>query len=182
LAGFKIDFMIKKWKKISEVPYNTEYRKMSKVKYLMPDGKTKNYDVIQGKNIAAIVAFTLENKIILVKQYRPGPHKILLELPAGVIEPKENPKKAVARELLEETGYKGNIKFVGTSLMGGYNKSIRYSYVATDCVKVAEPTPDEYEYVEPVVVNLDQFCKQLRAGRLTDVATGYLVLDYLKLL
>ncbi len=56
------------------------------------------------------VCFVLFNenkeKVILVKQFRPGPKGHTLEIVAGLIDPGENPEEAVFRELLEETGYR----------------------------------------------------------------------------
>ena len=46
-----------------------------------------------------------KEKVILVKQYRPGPKGYIVEICAGLIDPGENPDEAVFRELREETGY-----------------------------------------------------------------------------
>ncbi|MCS7091744.1 MAG: NUDIX hydrolase [Patescibacteria group bacterium] len=49
---------------------------------------------------AGILAITKDRKVILVKQYRPGPKEVLLELPGGYVDPNEEPEKTMERELL----------------------------------------------------------------------------------
>ena len=70
-----------------------------------PPGGGKPHYLIQGKDFVVIVAVTRDNRILLVRQYRPPVAAMTLELPAGHVEPGETPKQAARRELLEETGY-----------------------------------------------------------------------------
>ena len=69
-----------------------------------PGGGQPHYS-IQGKDFVVIVAVTPDNRILLVRQYRPAVAAMTLELPAGHVEPGETPEQAARRELLEETGY-----------------------------------------------------------------------------
>ncbi len=74
---------------------------------LLPNGLTISpFYVNHLPNFAVVVAVTPdpERKVVLVRQYRHGAGKVLLELPAGCIEAGEEPEIAAARELLEETG------------------------------------------------------------------------------
>lgn len=174
--------MIKKWKKIKEVPYQTEYRKISKVTYRLPNNKLGNFDIIKSKDTACIVALTSDKKVIIAKQYRPGPKKILYELPAGAIEQGEKPIDGARRELLEETGYTGKIQFIGKSYRSAYREGKTYSFVALDCKKIKEPQLDEKEFIHVELVSLKKFREILKKGLGTDIGAAYQVLDYLKLL
>jgi len=118
----------------------------------------------------------------LAKQFRPGPEKILLEMPGGTVDTGEDPEKAIKRELLEETGYTGDFKFIGASLDCAYSTMIRYNFVALGCHKIQEQKLEENEFIEVVEVSLNDFRKHLRKGELTDIESGYLGLDFLGML
>jgi len=174
--------MISVWNKLSEEGYRAGFRRMLKRVYELPDGRIDNYDIKLEQNSACIVPMTVEGTIILTKQFRPGPEKVLLELPGGSININEAPEAAARRELLEETGYEGELRFIGTSLVDAYSTGTRYNFIATECKKVADPLNLENEFIEVEKMSLEDFRQHLRSGELTDVTTGYLGLDFLKLL
>ena len=70
-----------------------------------PDAAAEPYYTLVRNN--GVIAFVLDERgrVILIEQYRPPLERTTLEMPAGGIEPGETPLQAVARELLEETGY-----------------------------------------------------------------------------
>jgi 8-oxo-dGTP pyrophosphatase MutT (NUDIX family) len=55
-----------------------------------------------------IVALTPAEELVMVRQYRHGAREVTLEIPGGIVDPGESPAVAGARELLEETGYRGS--------------------------------------------------------------------------
>lgn len=72
----------------------------------MPNGTiVDDYYVLEYSDWANAVAITEDNEILLIKQYRHAADVVLLEIPGGVIDAGEDPKTAIKRELLEETGY-----------------------------------------------------------------------------
>jgi ADP-ribose pyrophosphatase len=51
-------------------------------KYELPDGRLTEWDLVDGGKTVAIFALTPENDVILVRQFRPGPNRVLDEMPA----------------------------------------------------------------------------------------------------
>jgi ADP-ribose pyrophosphatase len=134
------------------------------------------------KPAAAVLVLTDNNEVILEAQFRPGPNRVLLELPGGFIDGHESPTEAMKRELLEETGYEGQVEFVTTCIDDAYSTMLRSCFVATHCKKTADQHLDDSEFIKVHLVPLEKFKQILRSGQMTDVEVGYLGLDFLKLL
>lgn len=174
---------IQKWEELSrELAFQKYSRKIEKVMFKLPDGKESDFYIKQEGPAAGVLAITKDQKVILVKQFRPGPGEILSELPGGFVDPDENPEVTMERELMEETGYKGKVQLVTTCLDDAYSTMNRYCFVATECERVGEPQTGEHEFIELELVSLEDFRKRLRSGKMTDVEVGYLGLDFLGLL
>jgi ADP-ribose pyrophosphatase len=175
---------VQNWEEIKREPGQKLYgRSVDKVWFRLPDGKETDFALFSGGKSVACLALTKNNEVILARQFRPGPKEILTELPGGGLKEGENPEEAMARELLEETGYQGKVKLVTTLFHDAYSPRIKYALVATECEKIAEPKlEDNGESVEVVLMSLEDFRKHLRTGQLTDIEIGYLGLDYLGLL
>jgi ADP-ribose pyrophosphatase len=70
-----------------------------------PDTPVEAYHALAQGDYVAVVALTPTGQIPIVRQYRPAIEGFSWELPAGLIDPGEDPAQSAARELLEETGY-----------------------------------------------------------------------------
>ncbi len=70
------------------------------------DGSPHTFYRIHSGSWAQIVPVTKEHEVVLVRQYRHGASKMTLEIPAGLVDPGEDPEHAALRECLEETGYR----------------------------------------------------------------------------
>ena len=174
---------IQPWQELSrEQAFKKYSRVIDKVIFKLPDGTETDFYLKAESPAASMLALTPDNQVILVRQYRPGPQKILLELPGGFVDPNEDPAATASREFLEETGYKGDFEFIGTCLDDAYSSMKRYCFVAKNCTQVGEPQNTDTEHTEVVLLPLDEFRKLLRSGEMTDVEVGYLGLDYLNLL
>lgn len=175
---------VQDWEEISHEEVFRKYgRGVGKRVFRLPNGKEADFYLNSGGDSIACLALTKDKKVILAKQFRPGPKEILLELPGGGFQEGESVVEAMNRELLEETGYRGKMEFVTTVLPTAYATYVKNALVATECEKVAEPKPeDNGEEIEVVLMPLDEFRDHLRSGRLTDVEIGYLGLDYLGLI
>jgi ADP-ribose pyrophosphatase len=174
--------MIQPWKKIKEEIRQSGYRRIIRRNFELPDGKTADYDIIEEGKTVCVLALTNENKVVLCRQFRPGPEKVLLELPAGELKEGVDSIEQIKKELLEETGYTGDFVFVGSNIDAAYSTKIRYNFVAINCKRVQEPTLEDDEFIDVVELSIDDFKKHLESGELTDVETGYIGLKHLNLI
>lgn len=72
----------------------------------LPSGLEQRYEVVLHGGAAAVAAVTADGRLVCVRQYRIPAGDWLLEIPAGRLEPGEDPLLAARRELEEETGYR----------------------------------------------------------------------------
>lgn len=174
---------IEKWEEVSREEIFSKYgRGIEKVDFKMPNGEISDFYIKKESVFVATLAITKDQKIILVKQFRPGPKEILNELPGGYVDKGETPLQAAERELLEETGYKGNAEFVTSIIGDGYSTMKKNCVVVTDCEKVSEQKLEEGEFTEVLLMPLSEFRELLRSGKSSDVEVGYIGLDFLGLL
>ena len=103
------------WKKLDEHLVYDGYRKIRRKTFLLPNGKKVDYETVGEGAVVCTLALTANNEIILAKQFRTGPEKVLMELPGGGLEADETPEQGGARELLEETGYTGTIQLIAST-------------------------------------------------------------------
>ena len=179
----KKESSIKAWKEISREQVFKKYsRKIDKVIFQLPDGSESDFYIKAESATACMLALTENKEVVLVRQYRPGPQQILLEMPGGFVDQNEDPANTASREFLEETGYEGRFTLIGTCLDDAYSTMERYCFVAEGCKKVAEPQNTQTEQTEVVLLPLSDFRTLLKSGKMTDIEVGYLGLDYLNLL
>lgn len=138
------------WKKIKIVERYAKYKRLVTKWFEMPNGHTGEFDVIVDKDNVVVVAFTVDMRVVVFEQFRPGPELVVLNFPGGSVEKGQSPEEAAARELLEETGYVGTIQFLAKTMADPYFEKNSYSYIATNCVRVSDPTGSELEE-NPVV-------------------------------
>lgn len=172
------------WQEVSREEGKRHYgRGVDRVVFRLPNGKETDFSIFSGGKSIACLAMTNDKRVILAQQFRPGPKKVLMELPGGGLKEGESVEEAMGRELLEETGYQGKVQFVAELLHDGYSPRIKYALVAIDCIKVSEPQlEDNGEKIVPVLMTLAGFREHLRSGQLTDIEVGYLGLDFLNFL
>jgi ADP-ribose pyrophosphatase len=170
------------WTKLWERPLYEGYRPILGRTYRLPDGHEREFEIKLEAATAVVVALTENDHVVLVREFRPGLEAELLELPGGVVDDGETPAEAARRELLEETGYAGNLVEAGAMFDCAYSTRVRHVFSARAARRVQDPRPEPGEAPEVELVSLTRFREHLRAGRLTDVGPGYLALDRLGLL
>jgi ADP-ribose pyrophosphatase len=167
------------WQKLDERPSYAGFRTILTRHFRLPDGREADFDVVSNPDTVAVLALTEAGEVILVREFRPGPERLLYELPGGAVDEGETPEDAARRELLEETGYEGDLRPAGSFWAGAYSTHRRHAFVATDCYRVAELWLEENEAVEVALMPFVDFRGHVRSGELTDVAAAYVGLDAL---
>lgn len=153
----------------------------------LPNGQIINgYYVREDRDVATIFCLTADKKVVLNRQYKHGIKKVVLEIPAGMIEKGESAKKAALRELAEETGYQPKrIRLLAKLIVNPtINTNYNYIFLATGaklgCGKVED---DPKEKIQNELVPLSKLETLIRTNKINvqwSIAAIYLVLDYLK--
>ena len=136
-------------------------------------GGTSYREVIEHNGAAAAVAITDDSRIVMVKQFRYPTGRVVLEIPAGKIDPGEkDPAGTMIRELKEETGYTAsNVELLGCiNPSVGYSEEKIYIYLMTGLV-CGQQELDEDEALEVVTMPFDQVYEMARKGELEDAKT-----------
>ncbi|RYF86668.1 MAG: NUDIX hydrolase [Chitinophagaceae bacterium] len=131
---------------ISRHPYFTA----RKDGYETPAGKIVDpYFVVELPVSVCAVALTENDEVVLVEQYRHPIEESILEIPGGFIDAGETPATAIARELLEETGYsfENYIQLGKTTANPGVLSNYTYLFLATGGKKIAEQELDANEEI-----------------------------------
>lgn len=124
----------------------------------MPDGKIIDaYYVVELPISVCALAVTEDGKALMIKQYRHPIAETIIELPGGFIDDKEDPTKAIGRELLEETGYQfESIEYVGqVAANPGVLTGYTYLYLAQGGKKIAAQSLDDNEQIEILKIPLE---------------------------
>ena len=168
------------WRKRSETVVYDNHRRVLNRTFELPTGDVSDFEVLDLVDSVAVLALTATNEVVLVEEFRPGPEEVLLELPGGAIASGQTPIEAARAELLEETGYEGDLIQIGRIVRDAYATNLKHVFAATSCRPVAEP--EQPRLTAPVLLPLDAFREHLRHGRLTDSEVAYRALDELGLL
>ncbi|MBT3315393.1 MAG: NUDIX hydrolase [Anaerolineae bacterium] len=148
------------------------------------NGKTIEPVMLEFGTWVTIVAITKNKEVVLVRQYRHGVQKILLELPGGGVHQEETPLEAAKRELLEETGYTSDT-FVQTGIVSpnpcNHNNQA-VSFLALNAEKISEQNLDDTEEIQVSLKPLEEAVQWIKSGELLQslhVSAFFFALSYM---
>jgi len=165
----------------SRVIYSGHILKLRIDQVRLPDGSQSSREIVEHGNAVAIAAIDADDNILLVKQYRRAAGKDLLEIPAGCVDPGEEPDATVIREMQEETGYRPNkIKRLGGFFSApGFCTEYLHLYLAEELAP-GKLHAEDTDSIELVRVPLDEVEGLIDSGVICDAKSIAGLLYYIK--
>ena len=142
---------------------------VERVHFRLPDGRERDYDLVQHANAVTILPVDDLGKVHLVRQYRIGAEREMLELPAGVMDPGEQPEVTAHRELREEIGKDCGelIRLGGFYMAAGYSTEYMHVFLALN-LKDSALEQDDDEFLTTVMLPLSEVMEMAQDGSLAD--------------
>lgn len=143
----------------------------------LPDGRELDLDVVRHPGAAAVVPFLSADEVLLIRQYRHAAGGMILEVPAGKLDPGESPLDCAARELEEETGHRaGRLEPLGWIFTTpGFCDEKIHLYAAFDLV-ATDARPEDDEHIEPVPMPLRDAVELVWRGEIPDAKSALALL------
>jgi ADP-ribose pyrophosphatase len=138
----------------------------------LPDGAETSLDIVEHSGAVTILPIDAQGKIWFVRQYRHAAGIELLELPAGTLEPGEDPEFCAQREIREEISMgAGKLQKIGTFYLApGYSTEFMHIFLASELFPAALPgDPDEFLRVEQIPRS--QIPTLIQSGEIVDAKT-----------
>ena len=145
---------------------------VEKVRMRLPDGRERNYDLVDHVDAVTILPIDDEGMVYFVRQFRVGAEKEMLELPAGVMDEGEDPLSTAHRELQEEIGRDASHleRIGGFYMAAGYTSEYMHVFFASN-LSEHSLDQDEDEFLSLVKVDVRDAFGMIRSGEIEDGKT-----------
>ncbi|WP_062198436.1 NUDIX domain-containing protein [Massilibacterium senegalense] len=147
----------------------------------LPNGEETVRELVHHPGAVAIIPVTEEGKIVVVRQFRKALEKTIIEIPAGKLEPGEQPEASAHRELEEETGYIAKEMTYMTTFYTspGFADELVHMYVAKN-LDIGVVNRDDDEFMDVLTITLEEAKALIQSGDICDAKTMYAV-QYMEL-
>lgn len=153
---------------------NSRWLKVIRETVRFPNGtEIKDFYIAERPAYAAVVPLLKSNEILLVRQYRQGPRKNILNIPMGVITENEKSIATARRELLEETGYRaGTISPLGTFQNNpAFLRLTCHIFLARNLKREEIRRIDAHEHTKVIRLSLEKAVRKIFNGEIQDMTT-----------
>ncbi|SPF80166.1 NUDIX hydrolase [Pseudoprimorskyibacter insulae] len=160
---------MKPWKTLSKdiIFERKPFFQISQQKIELPNGKViDDFFQVHLRTFASIVPVMEDGRVLVLRNYKHGPGRVVLSVPAGFIEPGEAPMDGAKRELLEETGMvSDDWTALGTYVDNGNQQGCTGHYfLAKDCRRVQAPDSGDHEEMQIETMSVEELDAALKAN------------------
>jgi ADP-ribose pyrophosphatase len=137
-----------------------------------PDGKTHDRQIVCHPGSVVLLPLLADGRVVLIRNYRVALEQWLIELPAGTLDPGEDPALAAHRELAEETGYRASSLELLCRIYPspGILDEQMHLFLATG-LEAGPASLEGGEQIEPCLVAWHDALHMVRDGRIQDAKT-----------
>jgi ADP-ribose pyrophosphatase len=158
-------------KKVREI-YRGRVVKLDVETVPLPNGVTVELEIVRHQGASAVVPMKDDGTVILVRQYRHAVGGSIYEIPAGKLEPGEDPRHCAIRELEEEIGYRARslTRLLTFYTTPGFTDEVIHIFLATGLIPGTQSL-DHDEVLEVVEMPLDEAIVRIADGTIRDGKT-----------
>ena len=140
---------------------------------LLPSGGEATREVVRHRGAVVVLPLHEDRRVEFVRQYRYPTDEVLLELPAGKLDPGEKPVECAGRELAEETGWKPvEIHELGLFFTTpGFTDEVLHAFIATPLEPAPDIAQDPDEAIDNVTMTVEEALAACRDGLIRDGKT-----------
>lgn len=137
-----------------------------------PDGRLAQREYVVHPGAVVVIPLADDDRVVVERQYRHPVGRVMLEFPAGKLDPGEDPLRCGQRELLEETGYRAAqwARAGALHLAIAYSTEIIHIYFARG-LRGGERKLDDGEFLDVHLMPVDELLAACRNGDVTDAKT-----------
>ena len=143
----------------------------------LPNGRITDLDIVHHPGASAVVPFTDDGEVLLIRQYRHAAGGTILEVPAGKLDPGDTPESCAVRELEEEAGsLAGRLQKLGWIFTTpGFTDEVIHLFAAFELEAVPTRHEDD-EVIEVVKMPLTDAIESVWRGELNDAKSALALL------
>ena len=180
-AAWQAKMATKKRALESEVLLVASRFRVERITQHLADGTRHSREIIKHPGAVVILPILPDGSLCLIRNYRVAVDRVLLELPAGTLEPNEPPIETARRELIEETGFRCTeiVPLCEFAMSPGILDERMHAFVAKGLV-AGDPAREIGEQIENLIVSPTELEQMLRTGQIEDAKTLATLLYYLR--
>jgi len=155
-----------------EIIFNGRILDLARENHRLPDGREARFEIIHHPGGAAALPVDQDGRLLLIRQFRPAARASIIEIPAGRLEPGEDPASCILRELQEEVGRKaGKVELLHQIYSAvGFCREVIHIYLATELTPTATALED-HEFIELLPLTPAAAFELVDAGQISDAKT-----------